>query len=77
MMNAIATMAIDTFMNADIELGLSFEIIFVIRTRDSIQCQIYPHVMTKFILKTVKYLSIERIIETPTIVKLTKIVCVE
>jgi hypothetical protein len=31
MMNATATMAIDIFMNADIEPGLSFEIIFVIR----------------------------------------------
>ena len=38
MMNATATMAIDTFMNADIEPGLSFEIIFVIRTRDHVQC---------------------------------------
>ena len=38
MMNATATMAIDTFMNADIELGLIFEIIFVICARDSIQC---------------------------------------
>jgi hypothetical protein len=42
MMNATATMAIDTFMNADIDLGLSFEIIFVIRAKDSIQCQICP-----------------------------------
>jgi len=54
MMNATATMAIDIFMNADIEPGLSFEIIFVIRTRDSIQCQIYLHVMPPLILKTVQ-----------------------
>ena len=33
MMNATATMAIDTFMNADIDLDLSFEIIFVIHAR--------------------------------------------
>ena len=43
MMNAIATMAIDTFMKADIDLDLLFEIIFVIRTRDSIRCQICLH----------------------------------
>jgi len=54
MMNATATMTIDTFMNADIEPGLSFEIIFVIRTRDSIQCQIYPHGVPPLILKAVQ-----------------------
>ena len=78
MMNAIATMAIDTFMNADIDLGLSFEIIFVIRARDFTQCQICPHVVpNSFILKAVKYLSIERISETSTKIRLTKIVSVE
>ena len=77
MMNATATMAIDIFMNADIALGLSFEIIFVIRARDSIQCQICPHVVPPFILKEVKYLSIERISETSTKIRLTKIVSVE
>ena len=77
MMNAIATMVIDIFMNADIDLGLSFEIIFVIRTRDSIHCQICPHVMPPFILKATKYLSIERISETSIKVRLTKIVSVE
>jgi hypothetical protein len=77
MMNATATMAIDTFMNADIDLGLSFEIIFVIRARDSTQCQICPHVIPPFILKAVKYLSIERINDTSTKVRLTKIVSVE
>jgi hypothetical protein len=54
MMNATATMAIDTFMNADIEPGLLFEIIFVIHARDSVQCQIYPHVMPPLILKVVQ-----------------------
>ena len=39
MMNATATMTIDTFMNADIDLGLSFKIIFVIRARGSTQCK--------------------------------------
>ena len=77
MMNATATMAIDTFMNADIDLGLSFEIIFVIRARDSIQYQICPHVIPTFILKAVKYLSIEKISETFTKIRLTKIVSVE
>ena len=38
MINATTTMTIDTFMNADIDLGLSFEIIFVIRARGSIHC---------------------------------------
>jgi len=77
MMNAIATMAIDTFMNADIDLGLTFEIIFVIRARDSIQCQICPYVLPPFLLKPVRYLSIERISETFTKVRLTKIVSIE
>jgi len=54
MMNAITTTAIDTFMNVDIDLGLSFEIIFVIRARDSIQCQICLHVVLPFILKAIK-----------------------
>ena len=49
MMNATTTMTIDTFMNADIDLGLSFEIIFVIRDRDSTQCQICLHVIPLFI----------------------------
>ena len=77
MMNATTTMAIDTFMNADIDLGLSFEIIFVIRARDSTQCQICPHVIPPFILKTVKYLTIKRISEISTKIRLTKIVSVE
>jgi len=34
MINATATMTIDTFMNVDIDLGLSYVIIFVIRVRD-------------------------------------------
>ena len=77
MMNATATMTIDTFMNADIDLGLSFEIIFVICARDSTQCQIYSHVIPPFILKAVKYLSIERICEISTKIRLTKIVSIE
>ena len=51
MMNATATMAIDTFMNADIDFDLSFEIIFVIRARDSTQYQICPHAIPPFILR--------------------------
>ena len=79
MMNATATMAIDIFMNADIALGLSFEIIFVIRARDYTMpnlptCSTSIH---SFILKAVKYLSIERISETSTKIRLTKIVSVE
>ena len=77
MMNATATMAIDTFMNADIDFGLSFEIIFVIRVRGYTQCQICPHVMPQFILKAIKYLSIERICEISTKIRLTKIASVE
>jgi hypothetical protein len=77
MMNATAIMAIDIFMNTDIDLGLSFEIIFVIRARGSTQCQIYPHVIPPFILKAIKYLSIERICEISTKIRLTKIVSVE
>jgi len=37
MMNAITTILIDTFMNADIDLDLSFRIIFVIHARCSNQ----------------------------------------
>ena len=77
MMNAITTMAIDTFMNADIELDLPFEIIFVIRIRYSTMsnlfiCNVHIHSKGSQIAQGIK-----RINETSTEFRLPKIVNIQ